>query len=142
MPNVELADANAICTARQLGDVLGLTVRQVHHLQTEGILRKARGKLQGYKLAESVHAYLRYQHDYVKQKCSRNGDQAYNDARSRRMAALAQIEEARAKQLRGEYVRRDRVVHVVTTLPSVTKNHMLGLPARLTRQLIAQRDPN
>jgi hypothetical protein len=114
----------------------------VHHLQTEGILHKARGKLHGYKLADSVQSYLRYQHDYVKQKCSSNGDAAYNDARSRRMRALAIVEETRARQVSGEFLSRARVVLVMTSLLGAIKNHMLGLPARLTRQLIMQRDPH
>jgi phage terminase Nu1 subunit (DNA packaging protein) len=140
MPVVALNDTSALCTSKQLADVLGLTARQVDHLRTEGILRKARGKLHGYKLAESVQAYLRYQRDYVTRKCSINGDQAYNDARSRRMAALAAIEEARAKQITGGLLRRDRVVFVMTNLLSMVKNHMLGMPARCSRRLVGQHD--
>ena len=141
MPNVELVDTNAICSARQLSDVLGLTVRQVHHLQTEGILRKARGKssLKRYSLAESVQAYLAYQRKYVAKECSKE-TAAYDSARTRRMAALAEVEEMRLKQLRGELLRRDRIVYVMTNLLSMVKNHMLGLPARCARRVTHQRD--
>jgi phage terminase Nu1 subunit (DNA packaging protein) len=136
-----LNDVNAICSARQLADVLGLTIRQVHSLQTEGVLRSSRrGKVQGFKLSTSVQAYLRHQHDYVKKKYSSSGDHAYTDARSRRMAAIAAIEEGRAKALSGEYIKRARVVYVMTSLLTQVKNHMLGVPARVTRRLIGQKD--
>jgi hypothetical protein len=48
-----------------------------------------------------VQCYLRYQRDYVKRQSS-NGSTAYDNARTRRMNALAQIEEMRSKQLAGE----------------------------------------
>lgn len=61
MPVVTLLDVNAICTATQLGQVLGLGTRQIRHLESEGVLKQARCKLKRkhYRLAESVQSYLR-----------------------------------------------------------------------------------
>ena len=139
---VELADANVACTVRQLGEVLGLSTRQIHHLEREGVLKRISSKVSNrrYRLADNVQSYLRYHRDYITRKYSINGDQTYNDARSRRMAALAMIEEGRAKQLKGELLSRERVVFVMTNLLSSIKNHMLGMPARCSRRLVGQHD--
>lgn len=42
---------------------------------------------------------------------------------------------------RGDMIKRARVVLVMTSLLTQIKNHMLGVPARVTRPLIMQRDP-
>lgn len=139
MPNVELADANAVCTARQLGDVLGLTVRHVQALQVEGVLRKARGKLHGYKLAENVRRYLAYQRKYVAAEC-RKQTAAYDVARTRRMSALAESEELELQIARGDMIRRSRVVLVMTSMLATIKNHVLAIPSRCTRQVVGQKD--
>jgi hypothetical protein len=135
MPIVELSDANVACTVRRLGEVLGLSTRQIHHLEREGVLKRISSKVSNrrYRLADNVQSYLRYQRDYVTRKYSINGDQAYNTARCRRMSALAAIEEVRAKQITGELLRRDRVVFVMTNLLSQVKNHMLGILRRTTQ---------
>src|SRR5262245_4043767 len=114
----ELASVDVICSAQQLAELLSITTRRVDRLAEDKILKPVRSsKFKGrrYRLAASVQAYLAYQKQYVKEQnsSSKNGD-AYNDARSRRMRALALIEEARAKQISGEFVRRDRVTYVMT----------------------------
>jgi hypothetical protein len=138
-----LADENVLCTRRQLATILHCTSRQIDALTFEKVLKpvrcsKVRGK--AFKLAESVSSYL----DYVTQrerKQSRNGNSEYESARTRRMAALAETEESRARQISGEYVRRDHVVFVMTRGITQAKNHLLGLPARLPRVLAGQCDP-
>jgi hypothetical protein len=45
MPVVTLGDVNAICTAAQLGKVLGPGMRQIDHLEREEVLKRARSKL-------------------------------------------------------------------------------------------------
>src|SRR6516164_5963241 len=124
MPIVELADANVACTVRRLGEVLGLSTRQIHHLEREGVLKRISSRVSSrrYRLADNVQSYLRYQRDYVTRKYSINGDQAYNDARSRRMAALAAIEEARAKQISGQFLQRSRVTGLMIGLLSQVRN--------------------
>jgi hypothetical protein len=42
MPLVTLVDVNAICTAAELGEVPGLGMRQIHHLESDGVLKRAR----------------------------------------------------------------------------------------------------
>lgn len=117
MPVVTLVDVNAICTAAQLGKVLGLGTRQIHHLDREGVLKRARCKLKmkRYRLAESVQSYLRHQRDYVKRECSR-ANAGYDVARAQRMAALAAIERLRLQQLRGEVLSRESGTATMTGL--------------------------
>lgn len=136
-----LNDANALATATQIGDVLGVSLRMVHHLEGEGVFNCAvQRPRKRYKLAESVRAYLRYSRETVKRQCSRNGDGVFEQARSRRMTALARVEELRARQLTGDMVNRSRVVLVMTSLLSTVRNHVLGIPSRCTRQIVGQRD--
>jgi phage terminase Nu1 subunit (DNA packaging protein) len=144
MPNVTLLNnVDALCTPRQLGAVIGLTSRSIDSLVLEGVFKPVRsGKLRGrhYPLRDSVQRYVAYQKKSVRaQLASRNGD-GYSRARERRMAALALIEEMRAKQLSGEFLSRTRIVHVMTTLLSQVRNHVLGIPSRCSRQLIGQKD--
>ena len=144
MSNVALNDTDALCTAAQLAKVLGVSTRSIDMLALEGVFKAVRSsklRARHYRLRDSVQRFVAYQKQSVRaQFASNNG--AYNDARTRRMNAIAIVEEARAKQISGEYVRRDHVVFVMTRSITQAKNHLLGLPARLARQLIAQKDPH
>jgi len=140
-----LSSTDVICTRRQLATILGITSRRIDTLTAEAVLKPIRcssalrGK--GFRLAESVQNYQTYNRACLAKQFSRNGDGEYEKARSRRMTAIAGAEELHLQQVRGELLNRARVVHIMTSLLTQTKNHMLGLPARLTRQLIMQRDP-
>jgi phage terminase Nu1 subunit (DNA packaging protein) len=134
----KLKDTNALCTAQQLGAVLGKSVRQIHHLAAEGVLQTQAGGSR-YKLADSVQLYLAYQRKFVTEQC-RTQTAAYDSARTRRMAALAEAEELNLAIARGEMLRRSRVVLIVTTLLGAVKNHVLAIPSRCTRQIVGQRD--
>ena len=143
MPNVALNDPDAICTSGMLGNVLGVTARSIDALVLEGVFRPVRSsKLRGrhYRLRDSVQRFVVYQKQSVRAQFASINGEGYNKARERRMSAIALIEEARAKQISGEFVRRDRVLYVMTNLLSMVKNHMLGLPARCARRVTHQRD--
>jgi phage terminase Nu1 subunit (DNA packaging protein) len=145
MPSVELNDADAVCSGNQLAAVIGVSPRQIDVLRAEGVLSCVRSKRRGrrYRLSEAVQRYITHEKQRVsEQSAQRNGSSAYGDARTRRMAALAQVEEMRARQLNGDAVNRARVVLVMTSLLSTIKNHVLAIPSRCTRQLVGQRDTN
>lgn len=145
MPNVALNDVDAICTSAQLGGVLGVTARSIDALVLEGVFKPVRSnKLRGrhYRLRDSVQRFVAYQKQSVRaQFASRNGE-GYNRARERRMSAIAQVEEIRAKKLSGEFLSRSRVIYVMSGLLSQVRNHVLGIPSRCTHQLVGQKDLN
>jgi len=143
-----LNDANAICTSAQLADVLGISTRQVDSLVSTHVLKPVRSsalKLRGkrYRLSAAVQAYLAYREQCVREQSAagRNGD-AYQSARARRMNAIALIEEAKARQLSGEFISRRSAEITVTNCLSAIRNKVLALPNRLSRILAAERDPN
>src|SRR5262245_20145984 len=125
---------NALCSATQLGEVLGLSTRQVHHLDREGVFRHEgnRASVKRHRLATSVHAYLKFKHHAARQNS--NGS-AFEDARTRKMNAAALIAELQARQLTGELISRRRVTLNVTAVLSVVKNHLLGLPSKMMHEL-------
>jgi hypothetical protein len=124
-------DANALCTAAQLGEVVGRTTRQIQQLTADRVLSKGE---HGYALAASVQAFLAHREAIVRRDCSKtNGD--FETARARRMAALALIEEARARQLSGKLLDGERVDRAVMHVMMICKNHVLALPSRCTRLL-------
>jgi hypothetical protein len=138
---IMLASADVVCTARQLGDVLGVTNQQVERLARAGVLKPVRCKLKGrrYRLSDSVQSYLKYQRESVKAACaSSNG--AYNDARTRRMNALAAIEEARARQVSGEPIKRSIAVDAMSSAISIVKSHVLAIANRCARMVVGQTD--
>jgi hypothetical protein len=140
---VELASADVICNGRALGAVLGLSAQQIERLARDHVLKTVRSsKLRGrhYRLNDAVQAYLRYQHDYVKAQCSSSDGDGYNTARSRRMAALALIEEMRARQLSGELIERAQVVLAFAQLVAVTKSRVLGIAPNCARLVTGRTD--
>src|SRR5437899_1519060 len=101
MPVVVLLNANALSEA-QLAEVCGLSVRHVARLTDQKVLRKGK---RGYKLSESVRAYVKHRESIIKRECSKFGD-GYNAARARRMFALATSEEQRVRLQGGELLER------------------------------------
>jgi len=86
--------ANTICTALELAEVLGITDRRVRQLTKDGVLERARSKLNGmhYRLGESVQRFVKYKCDLVSEECeATNG--VYDNARAKRMAAMAALAE-------------------------------------------------
>ena len=65
-----------------------------------------RVKLKGkrYRLSESVQRFCAYKEQYAIER-TKGVDDAYIAAQAERMAALAQIEQLRARQIRGELVK-------------------------------------
>jgi hypothetical protein len=120
---------------------LDVTEGRVVQLAQRDLLRRAKeGKkeLRGrYDLRENVVAYIRH----LRLREGRNGDgDDFSRARSRRMTALASIEEARAREMSGEVLRRDHVISVVTNLLSVVRSHMMAVPSRLMHRLLGLTD--
>jgi hypothetical protein len=144
MPNVELNDANAICSGNQLAEVIGVSPRQIDVLRVEGVLSCVRSKLRGrrYRLAESVQRCIAHEKQRAsEQSASKNGSSGYNRARERRMNAIALIEEMRAGQLTGELIERAQVMLVFATLVNTTKSHLLAMANKAMHELAHRSAP-
>src|SRR5260370_13182768 len=139
----ELNDVDAICSGNQLAAVIGCSPRQIDVLRVEGVLSCVRSRLRGrrYRLADSVQRYVAHQKQITKAACSSGGNgDGYNAARARRMIAIAQVQEARSKQVAGEFVRRDRVVEVMTRMLAIVKSHVLHIPSKCSRLIVGRTD--
>src|SRR5262249_19034905 len=78
---------------------------------------------------------------HLRQSIADDPDSArYQSARSSRMEALAKIEALRLAELRGDVMSRKKAMTTVTMLLSATRNHVLGLPTRCSRQLVGVTD--
>jgi phage terminase Nu1 subunit (DNA packaging protein) len=136
MPLLKLLNVNALTDA-QLADVLGLSERTVYRLRADKVLRKG---TRGYRLSECVQAFVKHREACVKKESSKFGD-SYTQSRARRMFAQALSEEMRVREIRGQLLRRDRVVRIVTNVLSAVRNHMLGIPSRVMHSLEGKTPP-
>jgi phage terminase Nu1 subunit (DNA packaging protein) len=146
MPNVDLNDVDAIVTPKQLAEIIGCSARQIDVLRTEGVLKSVRSwKFRGqrFRLSDAVQACLRHERERLREQfASRNGSSsAYEAARTRRMAALALVEEAKARQVTGELIERAQVVAVMTHVITHTKSRLLAVPTSCMHQLVGKSSP-
>ena len=139
MAAVELHNANAICSAECIAEVLGLTGRHVRRLTRAGVLPLVRrnGKHPRYRLDESVQRYLKHQKDYTIAELSRPDD-AYQVARARRMDALAEREELTLKLRKGELHDARDVEFCMTQIMTNFRQQILALPSRVARLCVGK----
>jgi phage terminase Nu1 subunit (DNA packaging protein) len=142
MPIVSLASANAICSALQLGEILGVTDRRVRQLTKDGVLKCARTKLNGmhYRLGESVQRFLKHRDDCLSTQFDKNeGD--YEMARARRMRAAAESAELDLAVKKGFYHRADDIEFCVTQMLTAAKQRLLAIPSRVMHPLVGRTNP-
>ena len=134
--------ADVICSARQLGDVIGVSSRQIERLTVDGVLKPVRSRFRArhYRLGDSVQAYSRHDRDCLREKFSRNGSNDYEDARARRMLAVAKREELETQLRTGQLIDRTSATIAVTNAISIVRNHVLSIPTRCARRLVGQTD--
>jgi phage terminase Nu1 subunit (DNA packaging protein) len=139
MPTVSLASAKAICSALQLGEILGVTERRVRQLTTDGVLKCTRTKLSAmhYQLADSVQRFLKYRCDLVTEQCAA-GNGEYEQARTRRMKAAASMAELELQAKQGFYLRCDDVEFHLTLLLRNMRDRILAIPSRTMHQLVGR----
>jgi hypothetical protein len=140
---ISLPSADAICTGKQLGQVIGKTSRQVERLAASGILKPVRCKLKGsrrYRLSAAVQAYLAYREKYVTERL-KLADDGYNKARARRMEALAGKEELSLAAKRGEYLYKPDVEFHFSMLLRNCRDRILAIPSRVMYELAGQTNP-
>jgi phage terminase Nu1 subunit (DNA packaging protein) len=140
----EYVSAEGTVTTTQLARLLLLTERRIQQLVRADILKHAFDEDSGrelrgrFRFVPNLHAYLKYQRNEL------GGDDVtetrYLNARSRRMSALAEAEELRLKQLKGELHRSTDIEFVMTNIFTAVKARLFSIPSRVTRLLIGKTD--
>jgi len=137
MPTIVSANANKLCSAAGLAEILGVTDRRVRQLVRDGILKSAQSRLNGmhFRLAESVQRFAKYKCDLVSEKLeASNGE--YDRARAKRMAAMAAMAELELKAKQGFYFRRDDIDFHLTHMITACKQRLLAIPSRVMHRLL------
>jgi phage terminase Nu1 subunit (DNA packaging protein) len=126
----------------QLARLLLLSERRIQQLVRAGVLkhsvdedtgRELRGR---FRFVASLHGYL----SYVRNELGSDDvtETQFLAARSRRMVALAEHEELRLKQLKGELHRSEDIEFVIIQIFTAIKNKLLAIPSRTARLLIGK----
>ena len=128
---VTLSDLASLCVCSE---------RTIQRLTKQGVLPQAkdpktRRLLRGrYELGDAMPRFVEHLRDTV--TSADPSESAYQQARARRMAASAEMTQLELAHKRGDLIPRERVIFVVGNLLTVTKNHLLALASRITRQLL------
>ena len=123
-------DANAICTANELAGVLGVSDRRVRQLTSDGVLQCVRGKRYHYRLGDAVQRFVKFQRDLVAEKAElSNGE--YEQARTRRMNAVAEESELELAAKRGKLHRQDDLDYLVALRLRNLRDRCLAIPSRV-----------
>lgn len=100
------------------------------------MLRKGR---RGYRLGECVQAFVKHREAIIKRQCS-SSDDNYNAARTSRMLALAQIEQLRARQLRGELIKSEEADSTFMLILRNARDQLRAIPSHVMHRLTAMSD--
>lgn len=116
-----------------------ITPQHVRRLCSTGVLMRARdvdGKeLQGrFELVQNIHAYIKYLREMA--RLDDASESRYAQLRNEKMAAESAMAVLKLKEIKGEVLRTADVEFVMTNLITATKNHLLAIPARITRLVI------
>jgi hypothetical protein len=134
----ETPASELLCSAVELAPILGIKARQIDLLATEGVLRFVKGKAgRRFYLGETVQSYVHH----VRKSARGTDDSEYDNERTVRMRALAQIETMRARQLAGELLERSQVMLAISQAVAATKGHVLAIPNRTMHQLVGRTTP-
>lgn len=140
-----LVRPDVVCSQSQLAEIVGVHSRTIERLALDGVLKTVRShklKARHFRLAENVQRFVAHQKQITKAQCSSssNGD-GYNDARARRMRALALLEEMRARERSGELIERAQVMLVFATLVNTTKSHLFAMANKAMHDLAHRSAP-
>ncbi|SRR6266542_2011673 len=125
-------DANAICTAQELAGVLGVSDRRVRQLVQEGVLKCARTKRGGmhFRLGDSVQRFIEHRCAITEEQFEAvNGE--YEQARTRRMNAIAEQSELELQARKGKLHRQDDLDYLVALRLRNFRDRCLAIPSRV-----------
>lgn len=124
-------------SAKVLSRITGVTDRRIRMLAQEGILVKAsQGR---YKLEESMHNYilnLRVANDSSGKALDLEDELNLENEKAKHERVKRHMSELKYALMKGEVHKSEDVKAVMTNMLANFKSKMLGLPAKLTPQLI------
>jgi hypothetical protein len=132
-----------ILETEQLARELNISPQWVCKLRAKGVLTLARDdsgrELRGcYEFSPNARAFVRYQLE--KRKAEGANESDYAAQRNRKVTAEAEIAELTAKELRGELLRGEDVLLVLTSRITGARAQLLAIPSRVSRLLIGETD--
>lgn len=126
-----------------LARYLALTPQRVRQLAAQGVLEKVSGgdarQHARFNLLSCVNAYIVFLRD--RDRSIDPGETDYQRSRSRRMAALADIEQLRLKRIHGELHHAEDVRFLMTQMITACRQRLLALPSRLCHSLQMKSNP-
>lgn len=139
---ITVKKASALCTAKTLGTVLGISDRRVRQLTEEGVFKVARTKFKRmhYRLDDSVQSFVKQQVDVASKQSGDPAIERFRSARAKREeidAAMATIE---LGHLRQKYLLASAVEEAGIRMLTACRARMLAIPATVSHSLIALTD--
>jgi hypothetical protein len=135
-------DSSQTITPQELAQILTRSDQELVRLTKLAVLVRTTAKRNGRQriVYDKDYNVRRYIQHLLKRSEESKDDYQYEKRLTQQI--VRETKEHELRVLRGDMIKRDRVVFVVTNLLSMTKNHMLGMPARCARRLVRQRDVN
>ena len=112
--------------------LLGLTTRQIHNLEAEGIPHTVENGRKLYPMPDAAQWYYRRQMDREKAKMIPTG---YDEAKTREMIARADMAEMDAAKARGELIHLDDLEAQHSAPLAQLRARLLSLPGRIVADL-------
>jgi hypothetical protein len=126
---------NVIVTAKELGNVIGLSEFQISILKRRGIFQSLRAKKSEFQLGPNVRAYIQYK---CGQDTEANAD--FHRERALKERANRQLREILVEQTRGQLHHADDVRAIVGENFAQVRSQLLAFGNLLTLQ-VAGKDP-
>jgi phage terminase Nu1 subunit (DNA packaging protein) len=117
---------------KEFAALLGLTTRQVHNLEAEGLPCHAEGIRKFYPMPDAARWYYDRKLERAKADMAPTD---YNEARNREMLARAEMAELDVAKARGRLMDLDDAEELVTRPLANLRAGLLGLPGRIAAEL-------
>ena len=140
--NGDVSDQNDYISPSEMCEILAISEQELVRLTRATIF--VRKTIVRNKRLRAVYNWRDNFNRYIVhlRKPAEDAREEYQLEKKLTQAIVRQQKELELAVARGEMIKRSRVVSVMTSLIGQFKNHVLGVPARVTRRLIMQRDPH
>lgn len=123
----------------ELSGIIGITTRQIHNLEREGLPHRAERRNKYYPLPGAVEWYMRRKQDEARAETESTD---FEEARARREAARARLAELEVARVEGKLIPRDVVENVYgDRLLDVVRSSLLNMPGRWGAQVVGIESP-
>jgi len=121
-----------MATAKELGDLIGVTDRMVYHLAREGIIPK-RDKHKGYVLRDCVQSYIKHLRDA--KRTGSDDPKSLADERTRNERLKADLRELELALKREEVLETEPLLIAMTNMLGLIKTRLLALDKKMAPAL-------